>query len=253
MTPNTFVPLAAAALVLVAPLSSHAALSAYSQNFESLNKASATALSGNGWKYFANVFDGSTYLYGYGPGGAPNNTGGFSAVASGQGGAPQGQQQLSVYSDYNNQTAHGSGQLIEALVFQERTIGAGDAGQWDFGFDAKLGNLAAPTTAYAFIKTLNPAAGYATTNEITVNMTSISKTSWEGHLLSLNVDSKLTGQLLQFGFANRATRNAGSGVFYDNISFATAPVPEPATYALMFAGLGLVGAVARRRAAAARG
>lgn len=242
-------PLAAAA-VLAAPLSAHAALSAYSQNFEGLS--GDTALSDDHWMYYANVFNGSSWLYGYGPGPAPNNTGGFSALASGEGGPAQGQKQLSVYSDYNNRSAHLNGQWVEALVFQERTIAAGDAGQWHFAFDGKRGNLAAPSTAYAFIKTLNPSAGYATTNFVQIDTSSISNADWGNFQLSLNVDASLAGQLLQFGFANKATRDAGSGVFYDNVSFATAPVPEPSTYALMFAGLGLVGVVARRRAAAAR-
>lgn len=39
-----------------------------------------------------------------------------------------------------------------------------------------------------------------------------------------------------------------SGKLYDNISINTvAPVPEPETYALLLAGLGLVGSVSRRR------
>ena len=238
----------AAAVVLAAPLSGHAALSAYSQNFEGLS--GGAALSGDGWKIFGNVFnpDGS-YVGGYGVYGAPNGGAGFSAVASGQGGPAQGAQQLVVYSDYNNLSQ--PTKWVEALVFQERTIGAGDLGQWVFSFDAKKGDLAPNSSAYAFIKTLNPAAGYATTNFVQVEMTSIAG-DWMRYSLSLAVDSSLSGQLLQFGYAAKATNYTASGTFYDNVSFATAPVPEPSTYALMFAGLGLVGVVARRRAAAAR-
>jgi len=40
----------------------------------------------------------------------------------------------------------------------------------------------------------------------------------------------------------------GDGVVLDNLTFTT-PVPEPETYALMLAGLGLLGAMARRRKA----
>jgi len=40
----------------------------------------------------------------------------------------------------------------------------------------------------------------------------------------------------------------GSGTICDNLSCALAPVPEPHSYALLLAGLGLLGWVARRRA-----
>lgn len=46
-----------------------------------------------------------------------------------------------------------------------------------------------------------------------------------------------------------STRNSGSSSdgFIDNVSFSVSPVPEPATYALMLGGLGLVGLFAARR------
>jgi hypothetical protein len=112
-------------------------LSNYSQDFEGLVQADGAALANDGWLIFANVFNpGGGYLYGYGPFTAPNGGPGFSAVASGQGGASQGAQQLVVYSDYNNGD-HANGNIIEANVFQEQVIGAIDAGtQWVFQFDA---------------------------------------------------------------------------------------------------------------------
>ena len=211
----------AATLLFLLPATSKADLLTYSQDFESLGAADPAALSGDGWVVFGNVFspDHSVYYYGYGTFPAPNPGGGFSAIATGQGGAAQGAQQLSIYSDYNN-ADHANGNLIESNVFKEQTVGAGDAGAtWTFTFDGKLGNLGGSTTALAFIKTLNPAAGYATTNFITLDTTHFPN-AWGTYSLSITIDPSLVGQILQFGFANTATHYEGSGMFYDNISFS---------------------------------
>jgi len=216
----------AATFLCLAPIQSRAALNVYIQDFESLVQADPAALSNDGWWVFGNVFspDHSAYYYGYGPFPAPNPGGGFSAIVTGEGGGGQGAQQLNIYSDYNNGD-HANGNLIEANVYHEQTIGAGDVGKTVvFMFDAKRGNLVAPTTAAAFIKTLNPMAGYATTHFVTADMTSIPQT-WDTYSVSLAIDAGLVGQLLQFGFMSTATNYAGSGVFYDNIQF----LPDSAT------------------------
>jgi len=207
-----------ALLVSLAP-AANAALAPYSQDFESLSQSSPTALGDNGWLVFANVFGPDWgYWYGYGVYPAPNGTGAFSNVAVGEGGAAQGNQQIVAFSDYNNAN-HADGAHIEALLFQERVIDAAAVGQtWVFDFDAKRGDLAGVTTALAFIKTLNPAAGYATTNFINQNMTAI-PTSWSSYSLSITIDAGLVGQLLQFGFGNTATLYQPSGVVYDNLEF----------------------------------
>ena len=82
------------------------------------------------------------------------------------------------------------------------------------------------------------------------------------------ISAVVSGSLLpSTGFANpldytwnlwpRDSRFAGfaaiSDFAPDNVNFKTAAIPEPSTYALLLAGLGVVGGVARRRAAAACG
>ncbi len=195
----------AAAFLSLAPVSSQAALSAYSQDFESMVLADPSALTNDGWLVYGNVFTpAKVFLYGYGPFPAPNPGSGFCAVDAGQGGVPQGAQQLSVYSDYNN-IDHGNGRLIESNVYREQTIGATDVGRtWVFQFDAKRGNLVAPSTALAFIKTLDPNNGYVTTHFHQVNMTAI-PASWGTYTISIPIHPNLVGQLLQIGFANTAT------------------------------------------------
>jgi hypothetical protein len=229
MLRRTIMILAAVCLFLT-PVAGWADLAPYNQDFEGLVQSDPAALSDNGWLVFANVFspDHATYYYGYGPFPAPNPGGGFSAIDAGQGGPDQGAQQLSVYSDYNNGD-HANGNLIEANVFEQQTIGAADVGHtWVFEFDAKRGNIAGATTAIAFIKTLDPNNGYATTNFVTVDMTSVPD-SWGHYSISLAIDGGLPGQLLQFGFANTATHYEGSGVFYDNLAFQQAVTTIAAT------------------------
>jgi hypothetical protein len=195
------------------------ALTPYSQTFEGLVQDDPDALSGDGWLVFGNVSqpDG-TYLYGYGPFPAPNSGAAFCQVVSGQGGPEQGDQQLVVFSDYEN-TDHASGLLIESNVFQEQTIEADAVGQaWRFAFQAKRGNLEGQSTAIAFIKTLDPQNNYALTNFEQVELTAAPQT-WQGYELTLSIDAELEGQILQFGFACVATDYQGSGVFYDNLLF----------------------------------
>lgn len=198
----------------------------YQQSFETLVQASPSALGDDGWRGFGNVFDGVTgsYLYGYGPFAAPNGSGAFCDINTGQGGPAQGNQQLVVYSDYNNGD-HANGRVIEANVFRERTILAGDVGKTlTFRFDAKRGNLAGASTARAFIKTLDPNAGFATTNVVSTDTTAIPST-WGTYSVALDIHAGLVGQLLQYGFSNTATNYQGSGIFYDNIAAFMASTP----------------------------
>jgi hypothetical protein len=224
----------AALLICLIPATAHAVLAPYSQDFELLIPSDLAALGADNWLVFGNVFapDGTTYLYGYGTFAAPNDGSGFCQIVMNEGGLDQGLQQLVIFSDYNNGD-HGDGKFIEANVFQEQIVGPDNVGQrWVFDFDAKLGNLEGVSTAAAFIKTLDPGAGYALTNFITADMTTTPGT-WTGYSLAIDIDASLDGQILQIGFLCTATLYEGSGVFYDNLDFRedaiTAAPPSVAT------------------------
>jgi hypothetical protein len=274
---------------------SSAAVTTYIQDFEALNAVDASALGpfGAGFTIFADVWGSATgdatvgsdiFLYSYGPFGAPNNydPGGatgtaFSNIAGGEGGAAQGAQYLNVFSDYDNpdQAAGNAcgptGCTINTSVFVEQTIDAADIGStWRFEFDAKSpsaggisdavegngGDINNPQSASAFIKTLDPNAGYATTNDLRADMTNISNTDWGTFVLEIDLsDPLLNGQIIQFGFNTVSSLYDASGVYYDNIcwtndggaSCPSAVIPIPAAVWLFGSGLlGLVG-VARRR------
>ena len=210
----------------------------YEQNFDTLDIAAPDALSQDGWLVFGNVFDASdVFLFPYGPFGAPNGGQGFSAIVDDQGGPAQDPQQLSIYSDYGccqPSNGHFNGtDLVESLVFQEpypnipgQTIPAEDIGKTlTFSFDAKNGSLAPPTTALAYIQTLDPGAGFNRTNFVTADMTSIG-TTWSRYEISLDLtDPLLIGQVLQFGFQSKTSNFADSQNVYDNILVTLSPTP----------------------------
>jgi hypothetical protein len=232
---------AAAAALLVAP-ASQAALATYTQSFEGLT--GTAALSGVGFKVYGTVFDGNTGVtppygalrFSYGPFPAPNGGAGFSAIATGEGGVPQGLQYLNVYSDYNCCTSTNQGHFdgtapydyVQSTVYQEQTIGAADIGTaWTLTFDTKqpsangCGTLPGDSVCIAFIKTLD--ATNNTTNLITFDATTVSNASWSTHVLAISLsDPLLSGQRLQFGFTSTSRQFHNTGVFYDNLSFAVA-------------------------------
>ena len=223
MTPRATTVLAAVLLCL-APAVGQAALTPYLGTFEGFGIGEIgvpNSLSDDGWLVYGNVFNGTTWLYGYGPYPAPNDAGtAFCAVVTGQGGELQGLNQLSVYSDYNNTVAHGAGYLVEANVYHEQVVAAEDVGStWRLQFDGKRGDWSAALygpTAKAFIKTINPSAGYAMTNFVPVDMTSAPET-WNTYGVTLEVTADLVGQFMQFGFMSTATHFDPTVVFYDNI------------------------------------
>jgi hypothetical protein len=185
--------------------------------------------------------------------GAPGdyNTG-YSAIVD-EGSPAQGNNQLSVFSDYNGWGPFqaGPGTTVQAFVYRDvGLIDLSDVGTTlTFSFDAKLGNIAAPAQADAFMKVLDSVGG--TYNEF-VNVSFDSDaglgTEWSTQSVSFLVDASLVGQLLQIGFTNTATDWGPSGVVYDNLSVGeVSAVPVPAAAWLFGSALmGLIG-VSRRR------
>ena len=68
-------------------------------------------------------------------------------------------------------------------------------------------------------------------------------------LSTVAFDQSLPGSIITSGSVNNVSGIIlSSGKLYDNINIATvAAVPEADTYAMLFAGLGVMGAVASRR------
>ena len=173
-----------------------------------------------GWTFFVNLFnpDGN-YIDGYGPFPAPNGNS-VSNVTTGEAGADQGAQYLTVFSNYDDNANHGSGNILETSVFQEFRIAATDSGIYRFSFDAKrpgANAVADPASAQAFIKIIDPNS-FATLVYEPLDMTQISAETWSSHSIDIEIDGVAReGEIIQFGFNNRATNYNPSAVLYDNV------------------------------------
>ncbi len=213
------------------------ALEEYSQDFEALDAGNPDALALDSWLVAGLVFDeAANFKFFYGNFPAPNGGPSFSGLTTGQGGPPQGAQQLSVYSDYNCCTEGGENEghfngtdLVQSNVFQEQTVAADDVGKlYTFRFDGKAGDLAGSTTALGFIQTLDPDDGFATTNFVSVDTTDLPDT-WGSYAVSLLIDDSLVGQILQFGFSSVTSNFEASQMVYDNVSFLAQQIGGTAT------------------------
>ena len=216
------------AVALLAASTGWAQIPSYSQDFESLDQASPTALGDDGWLVGANVFDqGGNFIYNYFAFPAPNGGAAFSAVTNGWGGANQGAQALVVYNDYNN--GDHSWANIEANFFREYITDASDVGRtMVFSFDGKLGDIQPPTTAAAFIKMLDPNNGWSVSEYQSVDTTNLT-VNWETFTLSTEIRADQVGHIFQIGFMNTTTNWSPSGVGYDNINLSDAPAAGPGT------------------------
>ena len=177
-------------------------------------------MAGDGWLAYHHLFDdGGNWVAGWGHP-TPNNTGAICDIVSGEGGPDQGAQQLVAYSNYGVAEHGNPGWVLETNLYKEWPVAAGE-GYWYFAFDAKMGNLEGSSEAYAFIKVLDPGAGWATTQFITADMTSTPST-WTRYGLEVDLSGS-AGQIVQIGFMNLAGGYEGSGIFYDNLDFGDDP------------------------------
>lgn len=234
------------AIVLFTQSALVAQITSYSQDFEGMDVNSPTALSDDGWLYFAASSLGYTYA---GP--APNTFAQISNVLAET--APGlGDQHLNIYSDYQNVDAHSSGNPVTISVYQEQTFTPGELGstvgfEFDYAGAIEQGFDFSPTgqtTTIAFIRVFDPV--YNPLQEVVLD--TVSATDFPGFdsaLLSIVLDPIwINGGVIQFGFGNTAANVDNSGIYYDNINFGVIPTPAALPAGLL--GLGLF-ATRRRR------
>jgi hypothetical protein len=116
-------------------------------------------------------------------------------------------------------------------------------GQW-VGYINSTGNVSfASTTSFDFTS----AYLYAkTAQNVSITGFAADGTQLATTTVSLGANASINATFSQFTGVSKITI-AGSNVAFDNITTAVAAVPEASTYAMLLAGLGMIGVIARRR------
>jgi len=253
--------------VLAAAGSTHAAISVdsdsftYTQSFDSLTTSTTATPWANdstlaGWSLFGSTLaDVPTILGGSGTA----NTGSFySFGASGDadralgvtasGGAYFGSPASGAIAGYITVAfANGTGSTLDGTVVafsgEQWRNGGNTAAQslsFEYGFGANFGTvaswIAAPTG-----DVLSPVTG-ATAAALDGNTTGLVTG------LGATIDGWAPGETLFLRWVDRNDVGSDHGLGIDNFSLTVTAVPEPGALAMMLAGLGFMGFVARRRA-----
>ncbi|MDB4090528.1 thrombospondin type 3 repeat-containing protein [Pseudomonadales bacterium] len=227
--------------------------------------ADDSELENDGWVFFGSALKPAEDPNGYfqygsyeGIGGAPNNVVGAFSGVNVDGLDPSGNQFLNVFANYNQpercdvSSVDASGNAtcdtsvdptavvdtrwqIKATVYRELgIISTADSGKTvTFDFDARRPDdgsavgvsCVSPCTAAAFIRTIDPSNGYATTNNINLDTSAIALGTWQSYSLKLDLNN-LEGQILDFGFENVNRGYDTSSVNYDNVSISFSPTPS---------------------------
>ena len=145
------------------------------------------------------------------------------------------------YTGGSNAAFFGWGDMTGGSIWQDLATVAGQ--NYTVGFE--YGAISAPTLQTMQVSALS-GASFSTLlggTDLKVTGTSDLSTLLSSYSFSFTADSALTR--LQFADTSANTFSVDGVV--DNVVVMTTPVPEPETYALMMAGLGVMTFVARRR------
>ena len=145
-----------------------------------------------------------------------------------------------------DQGTGGSNSMFGTTLTDTNVIGAESNAKLSAGrvvFNNVLNNaLYSSVSAGGSVFTSSPSAG---------NYTTSMSNTWGGNAAGWTSDNAV-GTAANFYTVNFASAPNGgtliaSGITFDGVSVAVAAVPEPETYSMLFAGLMMLGAIARRR------
>ena len=250
-----------ASLPVVAQINIATPATFYTQNFNALTTSTTPVTWTNdvtlaGWS----LFDAAgtalpTYLAGTGS----SSSGSYYSFGS-TGSSDRALGSLASGNTYFNSPASGAVAGYSAVAFKNNTGTALNSFTLSYdGEQWRYGNTTAQSLelSYGFGATFTTVSSWATPGGI-FNFTSPIATSstaavdGNGVGLVAGLGGTVTtpwaaGSTLWVRWADRNDTGADHGLAIDNLSFSVTAIPEPGTYTLLLAGLGVVGFVARRR------
>jgi len=138
----------------------------------------------------------------------------------------------------------GTGMAVNEARLQQTLTGltVGTQYQLSFWYRANAADVLAPGDTYQ--ASIRVSSSNAPTSIVELTQTQANSGIWYQHVYNftpVSTSANLTFVALTSG------QNNNGGIFLDGVSVT--PVPEPAEWAMMIAGLGVVGLIARRRRA----
>ncbi|QPF76199.1 PEP-CTERM sorting domain-containing protein [Roseateles sp. DAIF2] len=222
---------------------------AYQQNFDSLAKSGTSSSLPAGWSFLETLGNANTsYAAGTGSDNA-GNTYSFGSAGSSEralGGLQSGNL-LSVFgASFTNQASRSVASVAIAYVGEQWRLGAsGRNDRLNFQYSTNASSLSTGTwtdvDALDFVSPISTGSARALDGNLAANSRSLNS--------SLNGLNLAQGATLWLRWNDFNASGADDGLAVDNFSLnaTLAPVPEPGSYALLLAGLGVVGLVSRRR------
>ena len=111
-------------------------------------------------------------------------------------------------------------------MFQEvNPFNAADAGTYVFSFDTQVpGALEGATTVFAFVKLLDPNAGFA---DVFGGSKTFDTAAAGPGSIEVTLTAEHAGMILQWGFTSKSSNYEFSGRWYDNVRFGQRIMPGP--------------------------
>ena len=132
-----------------------------------------------------------------------------------------------------------------SLLKQTFSVNAGDTLSFNWNMFSNEGGELSPNPDYAFVAINGAFIKLSSASSAVIPSVPYDFSTGAGAFNQTFANA--SSVTLAFGVVDLTDYGVTSALWLDNVKLVAAPVPEPETYALLLAGLGLIGAVSRRR------